>query len=133
MSASDLLGTGLDSQRDVIDEEHLSRITLGDRRLEREVLQIFVRQSATILERIAGHDHDPVAIAAAAHTMVGSARGIGAWRVARAAEQLERSVSEGDENDLDEAIAAFKSASLEVSAAIDARLVDPSDNISDCA
>jgi HPt (histidine-containing phosphotransfer) domain-containing protein len=131
MSASDLLGTGLDSQRDVIDEEHLSRITLGDRRLEREVLQIFVRQSVTILDRITGHD--PVAIAAAAHTMVGSARGIGAWRVARAAELLERSVSEGAESDLDEAIAAFKSASLEVSAAIDARLVDPSDNISDCA
>ena len=37
-----------------IDEEHLGRMTLGDFQLEREVLQIFVRQSVIMLERIAG-------------------------------------------------------------------------------
>ena len=131
MSASDLLGSGSDSQPGVIDEAHLTRMTLGDRGLERELLQIFVGQSATILDRITGHD--PAAIAAAAHTMIGSARGIGAWRVARAAEQLERVVDEGNENALDEAIAALKSASQEANTAIGARLVDPSRHISDCA
>ena len=122
MSGSDLLGNGSDSQSGIIDEAHLKRMTLGDRGLERELLNIFVRQSATILDRVASHDL--VATAAAAHTMIGSARGIGAWRVARAAEQLERAVGQGDEESVDEAIAALKSASAEVSAAIAARISD---------
>jgi HPt (histidine-containing phosphotransfer) domain-containing protein len=129
MSASHRLGSGSDSQPGVIDEEHLGRMTLGDRKLERELLQIFARQSATMLDCLTGHD--PVATATAAHTMIGSARGIGAWRVARAAEQLERAVDEGNEEALNKAIAALKSASLEVSAAIDARLVEPPQHISD--
>jgi HPt (histidine-containing phosphotransfer) domain-containing protein len=131
MSASDLFGSGSDSEPDVIDDGHLRRMTLGDRGLERELLQIFVRQSAAILDRIIGHD--PAAIATAAHTLIGSARGIGAWRVARAAEQLERVVAEGNKKALDEAIAALNFASLEVKAAINARLVDPSRHMSDCA
>jgi len=127
MTTDDLLGSG----PCVIDEEHLRRMTLGDRGLEREVLQIFVRQSATVLDRITGHDPD--AIVVAAHTLIGSARGIGAWRVARAAEHLKRVVEGGDEKDLDEAIAALKSASLEVKKAIYARFVDSPPDISDCA
>jgi len=122
MSGSDLLGNGSDSQSGIIDEAHLKRMTLGDRGLERELLNIFVRQSATILDRVVSHD--PVATKAAAHTMIGSARGIGAWRVATAAEQLERAVGQGDEESVDEAIAALKSASAEVSAAIAARISD---------
>jgi HPt (histidine-containing phosphotransfer) domain-containing protein len=131
MNTSDRLGSGSDSSACVIDDEHLKRMTLGDRGLERDLLRIFVRQNATILDRISVHD--PVAIAAAAHTMIGSARGIGAWRVAAAAEQLARAADEGDEKNLGEAIAALKFASLEVSAAIDARLADPAHRISDCA
>jgi HPt (histidine-containing phosphotransfer) domain-containing protein len=130
MSARDLLGSGSDSPRGVIDVEHLKRMTLGDRGLERDLLRIFVRQNATILNRIAVHDL--VATAAAAHTMIGSARGIGAWRMAAAAEQLARAVDEGDEKNLGEAIAALKFASLEVNAAIDAHLADPAQRISDC-
>ena len=130
MSASDPFASGSGSQSGVIDEEHLRRMTLGDRGLERELLEMFVRQSATILDRITGHD--PAAIAAAAHTIIGSARGIGAWRMAKAAEQLERVVDEGNEKALNEAISALKSASLEVNTAIDKRFVDPR-YISDCA
>ncbi len=63
-------------------------MTLGDRRLEREVLELFLRQTTILLNRIA--DADPPLAAAAAHTLKGSARGIGAWRVARAAELLEQ-------------------------------------------
>lgn len=108
----------------IIDDEHLRRVTLGDRRLEREVLQIFVRQSAVMLARIAGGE--PAVTAAAAHTLVGSACGIGAWRVARAAEQLERASAGGSDGRLSEALAELKAASLEASAAIGARLSDPS-------
>ena len=47
-----------------------------------------MRQTTIMLNRIAGAD--PPLAAAAAHTLKGSARGIGAWRVARAAELLEQ-------------------------------------------
>lgn len=103
-----------------IDNEHLERITLGDRRLECEVLQIFVRQSAMMLERIC--NGQPGALGMAAHTLVGSARGIGAWRVAEAAETLERADREGRDAEVVEAIAELKAASLEATAAIGARL-----------
>jgi HPt (histidine-containing phosphotransfer) domain-containing protein len=111
-----------DRKPTAIDENHLGRMTLGDRRLEREVLELFLRQSAIMLERIGGAER-PLA-AAAAHTLKGSARGIGAWRVARAAELLEQAASPGGDSgpDLDEAIAELKAASLEAGAAIGTRL-----------
>src|SRR6476646_5696820 len=67
-----------------IDLVHLSRTTFGDRALEREVLQLFDRQSSMLITRM--RTAPPAAVAALAHTLNGSARGIGAWRVARAAE-----------------------------------------------
>ena len=122
---SALSAAGSDRQCAVIDDDHLSRMTLGDRRLEREVLEIFLRQAAIMLERIAGAE--PALAAAAAHTLKGSARGIGAWRVARAAEQLEYAAGAagcetGDRRDLDDAIDELKAASLEAGAAIGVRL-----------
>jgi len=110
-------------ERNIIDDEHLGRMTLGDRRLEREDLQIFVRQSAVMFERIAGGE--PAVIAAAAHTLIGSARGVGAWRVAHAAERLERAGADCSDGTLCEALAELKAASLEASAAIAARLSEP--------
>ena len=77
---------GADTQRP-IDLVHLARMTLGDRSLEREVLQLFVRQASVLLGRM--DQAEPDAIAALAHTMKGSARGLGAWRVAAAAEAVE--------------------------------------------
>ena len=54
---------------------------------------------------------------------MGSARGIGAWRVAQAAERLERAASgESGAAALDEAVEELKSRDLEASAAIGARL-----------
>jgi HPt (histidine-containing phosphotransfer) domain-containing protein len=70
-----------------IDLVHLARMTLGDRSLEREVLQLFDRQAALLIARMRAASSDGVATLA--HTMKGSARGIGAWRVARAAEAVE--------------------------------------------
>jgi HPt (histidine-containing phosphotransfer) domain-containing protein len=113
---------GRDRKPTVIDENHLGRMTLGDRRLEREVLELFLRQSTIMLDRILGAER-PLA-AAAAHTLKGSARGIGAWRVARAAELLEQAANSGDGAgpDLDEAVAELRTASLEAGAAIGTRL-----------
>jgi HPt (histidine-containing phosphotransfer) domain-containing protein len=73
---------------DAIDIEHLARMTLGDRGLEREVLQLFDRQVDILMPRLTGDD--PAATAGAAHTLKGSARGIGAWAVATAAEAVEQ-------------------------------------------
>jgi HPt (histidine-containing phosphotransfer) domain-containing protein len=108
-------------KRDIIDGSHLERMTLGDRRLEREVLELFLRQTSIMLGRIAGAE--PALAAAAAHTLKGSARGIGAWRVARAAEFLEQAASAlCGEAEVEDAIAQLRAASLEASAVIGARL-----------
>src|SRR3954462_4786643 len=78
-----------------IDLVHLARTTLGDRGLAREVLQLFDRQSALLIARM--RSAAPAGIATLAHTLKGSARGIGAWRVARAAEALELAGSAGSD------------------------------------
>ena len=77
---------GTDTERP-IDLVHLARMTLGDRSLEREVLQLFDRQSTLLIARM--RNAAPGGVVTLAHTLKGSARGIGAWRVARAAEALE--------------------------------------------
>jgi HPt (histidine-containing phosphotransfer) domain-containing protein len=76
-----------------IDLTHLYRMTLGDHSLEREVLQLFEQQADMLIGRMPGLE--PAGAAALAHTLKGSARGIGAWRVARAAEMVEQSAATG--------------------------------------
>jgi HPt (histidine-containing phosphotransfer) domain-containing protein len=92
-----------------IDLVHLARTTLGDRALEREVLQLFDRQSDILIARM--RTAAPAAVAALAHTLKGSARGIGAWRVARAAELLELAGVSG--NSTDDALNGLTAASEE--------------------
>jgi HPt (histidine-containing phosphotransfer) domain-containing protein len=70
-----------------IDRGHLARMTFGDRSLEREVLQLFDRQSAMLIERIRAGS--PATIASLAHTLKGSAAGIGAGAVTRSADAAE--------------------------------------------
>jgi hypothetical protein len=74
-----------------IDRTHLFRMTLGDHALECEVLQLFDQQIGLLLARM--EQTDPAGVAALAHTLQGSARGIGAWGVARAAEAVEAAAS----------------------------------------
>ena len=74
-----------------IDLGHLHRMTLGERSLEREVLQLFCRQTEILIARM--RTAKPAVAAASAHTLIGSARGIGAWRVAAAAELVERAAT----------------------------------------
>ncbi|MGV1013588.1 MAG: Hpt domain-containing protein [Methyloceanibacter sp.] len=71
-----------------VDLVHLSRYTLGERALERDVLELFCTQSFICLEqlRAARCDKD---WQEAAHSLKGSARAIGAWRVAEGAEHAE--------------------------------------------
>jgi HPt (histidine-containing phosphotransfer) domain-containing protein len=71
-----------------IDTQHLSRMTLGELSLQREVLALFDRQADILLPRI--RRGAPAVAAASAHTLKGSAVGIGAFKVARAAEAVER-------------------------------------------
>ena len=82
-------GEALESE--VLDRAHLARMTFNDRSLEREVLQLFDRQAELLMQRIRGSE--PAAIATLAHTLKGSAAGIGAGQVARAAEAAELSAS----------------------------------------
>jgi HPt (histidine-containing phosphotransfer) domain-containing protein len=67
---------------------HLSRYTLGDRSLEREVLELFANQSALYVERLRAAASDKE-WQDAAHSLKGSAKAVGAWRVAACAERAE--------------------------------------------
>jgi HPt (histidine-containing phosphotransfer) domain-containing protein len=93
-----------------IDLTHLYRMTLGDHSLEREVLQLFEQQADMLIGRMPGLE--AAAVGALAHTLKGSARGIGAWRVARAADTVERSADAGGA-DLPQAIDGLAMAARE--------------------
>jgi HPt (histidine-containing phosphotransfer) domain-containing protein len=101
----------------VLDRAHLSRMTFGDRSLEREVLQLFERQSELLLARMRASE--PAAIATLAHTLKGSAVGIGATRVARAAAEAE-AVARANPGESSRAIAELAQAVEEARAEISA-------------
>ncbi len=81
-----------------IDIAHLGRMTFGEKGLEREVLRLFERQATMLLARMKDAPHTE--LAAFAHTLTGSARGIGAWQVAKAAEAVELTASGRGQPDL---------------------------------
>jgi len=75
----------------VLDRAHLARMTFNDRGLEREILQLFDRQAELLIGRMRGSE--PAAVATLAHTLKGSAVGIGASRVAQAAAAAEQAAN----------------------------------------
>ncbi len=75
-----------------IDHEHLSRYTFGDRALEEEVLSLFAMQLPVTLDLLKAAD-TPNEWNRAAHTLKGSARAVGAFKLASAAEAAERDQS----------------------------------------
>jgi HPt (histidine-containing phosphotransfer) domain-containing protein len=77
----------------VIDLSHLRSMTMSDAALEREVLELFVAQSREITAALAAW---PDNAAALAHTLKGSARAIGAFRVADAAAAIEDALRSED-------------------------------------
>jgi len=76
-----------------IDRGHLAHMTFGDRSLERELLELFDRQSSMLMARMRAGG--AAAVAPLAHTLKGSASGVGAGRVARAAEAAELAAGSG--------------------------------------
>jgi|SRR5262245_7778320 len=76
-----------------IDRAHLARMTHGERDLECEVLQLYATQADLLLGRMG--QATPAVVGALAHTLCGSSRGIGAWRVADAAAAVEADAAQG--------------------------------------
>jgi HPt (histidine-containing phosphotransfer) domain-containing protein len=76
-----------------IDLQHLARMTLGDAALEQQVLGMFASQAASLIEKLAAL---PAEAGALAHTLKGSARAVGAFRVAECAEALEFAIRQGE-------------------------------------
>jgi HPt (histidine-containing phosphotransfer) domain-containing protein len=73
----------------ILDLSHLATQTGGDHALQREILTLFVRQSREILALLRNDAALPQARADLAHKLKGSARTIGAFGVAEAAEAVE--------------------------------------------
>ena len=96
---------------------HLKRMTLGDAGLEREVLAMFAGQAARLIGALAALPPDAAELA---HTLNGSARAIGAFPVADAAEAFEAALWDGGEPS--EALSALQQAIAEACSAIDAML-----------
>ena len=105
----------------ILDIDHLRTQTAGDESLERELLTLFERQCVR-LRTLIGDGSLPIQRADAAHTLKGSARSIGAWRLASSAERLESGLRGGaDEtavasllSQFDEAIMATRGALAEL-------------------
>lgn len=93
------VGTGdfaADEERDAqrpLDLVHLSRYTLGNRGLEAELLGLFRVQAELYAERLATAESDKD-WKDTAHSLKGSARGLGAWELGDLAEKAERIASD---------------------------------------
>lgn len=70
-----------------IDLVHLASQTMGDKTLEIEVLQMFARQARRCIQELSTGDAE--IIRASAHRLKGAALAVGAFRVTKAAEELE--------------------------------------------
>lgn len=103
-----------------IDLEHLARMTCGEKALEREVLALFLRQSASLMTALAEVSGDTAALA---HTLKGSARAIGAFRLADLAAAVEDQARRGIDPALD--LSGLRTALAEATQAIEALLRRP--------
>ncbi|PWK69856.1 Hpt domain-containing protein [Aminobacter sp. AP02] len=70
-----------------IDLEHLSRQTIGDRDVEREVLDLFVHQALAVREAIVSAD--VAERLRLCHALKGAARGVGAFPIADCVGKIE--------------------------------------------
>jgi HPt (histidine-containing phosphotransfer) domain-containing protein len=104
-----------------IDLAHLARMSLGDAALEREVLSLFVAQSAKLIGALATLPQNARELA---HKLKGSARAIGAFAVADGAARLEHVLMIGAEPA--GPLAALTDAVARARHAIEAILREPS-------
>jgi HPt (histidine-containing phosphotransfer) domain-containing protein len=100
-----------------IDIAHLERMALGNADLQREVLAMFSAQAASLVGTLGTSLSDARALV---HTLKGSARAIGAFRVADAAASLEAVIHSGD--DPGQTLAELNEAIGQARTAIDAIL-----------
>jgi len=100
-----------------IDIAHLERMALGNADLQREVLAMFSAQAASLIGTLGTLPSDARALV---HTLKGSARAIGAFRVADAAASLEAVIYSGD--DPGQTLAELNEAIGQARTAIDAIL-----------
>ena len=77
-----------------LDRQHLSRMTCGEPGLERDVLAMFAAQAKDAADRLGVVPADAEALA---HTLKGSARSVGAFRLADAMEAYEDDLRAGAE------------------------------------
>jgi len=103
-----------ESARPAIDRAELARMTLGDRSLEREVLQLFERQAGLLLARM--HSGEPEIVSSLAHTLKGSAASIGASGVQMAAAGVEQASAAERKEALDRLAVAIDEACAAISA-----------------
>jgi HPt (histidine-containing phosphotransfer) domain-containing protein len=75
------------------DIEFLDRVTFSDRGLAREVLQMFDQQADSLLKVIRDTESTRMRLEIA-HRLKGTARGVGAFSVAKAAEEIETAADE---------------------------------------
>ena len=95
-----------------VDLKHLRRYTLGDERLEKEILELFLAQLPQTIGALseAASERD---WRMAAHTLKGSGRAVGAWRIARLAEHAERLLGPKSQDVRIEAVARIEEAAIE--------------------
>jgi len=94
------IGPSAERQAPLIDLVHLSRQTLGDVALENELLRLFIvqaQQYAAWLEE-ACTPGDALKRADLTHRLKGSARAVGAFPLAHAAEAYEEALRSGGES-----------------------------------
>ena len=107
---------GASSADSAIDRAHLARYTMGDAALEREILELFVNHLPNTIRDLglATTDRD---WHMAAHALKGSARAVGAWRLARCAEIAER-LGVADYEATHDALTSIAAAAAETSACV---------------
>jgi HPt (histidine-containing phosphotransfer) domain-containing protein len=106
---SEIFGPDSDSGADpqMLDLAHLARYTIGNRKLEEELLRLFRAQLRAQVAAIAVAA-DEEAWTFATHTLKGVAQSIGAWAIAETAEGLELLGHAGDVGSRDRLLAMLK-------------------------
>jgi len=99
-----------------IDLVHLARTTRGDPSIEGEMLEAFGLKTSMLILRMQQAARS--SIWAAAQALKGSARGIGAWRIASAAEAVELAAASGAQPELKSAVDRLGVVAEETRAAI---------------
>jgi HPt (histidine-containing phosphotransfer) domain-containing protein len=85
----------LHQQGPIVDQAHLNRMTGGDSALAAEVLGLF-REQCDLWMRLLEPTTDTLDWGNAAHTIKGSARGIGAWMLGEICGDAEEAARDGD-------------------------------------